>query len=388
MSERFDVAVVGAGPAGSTLAWRLADAGHRVVMLDRQTFPRDKPCGGGVTARGIHLIPVDITPVVERTVRRVDLGMGYASGDLLAIESDAVMVHMTQRRRLDAHLAQAAAGHGVDFRDGVRVRDVVHTADGADVVTDAGRIRARAVVGADGANGAVRGALGVPAPAYAVALEGNLPRGAGGLDDSVYQDAALLEFDTVPGGYAWIFPKGDHLNLGVGGYLEEGPRMRAHLDAMCAAHGVDPDALEAVRGHRLPIRRSGTPVAVGRCLLVGDAAGLVDPFSGDGMYEAFMSSSLASGAIDDLLTGRAADLSAYPRELGAALGAHRAGAWLGKLTTQVSPRLTTMILSSDRVRAGIASRMCRGTTPPSPGVSAVAVAVGRLARRALGEQAA
>ncbi len=164
--------------------------------------------------------------------------------------------------------------------------------------------------------------------------------------------------------------------------------MRDHLHRMCRAHGVDPEALEAVRGHRLPIRRPGTPVAVGRCLLVGDAAGLVDPFSGDGMYEAFMSSAIAARAIASLLDGHAADLSSYPAVLGQALGAHRAGAWLGKLTTQASPRLTTAILSSSRVRAGIAARMCNGTQPPSPTVSAVAVAVGRLARRALGSRAA
>lgn len=380
--------VVGAGPAGACTASRLARRGLRVVLLDRARFPRDKPCGGGVTARGVGLIPADIGPVVERRVTRVDLGMGYASPDMLAVESAETMVHMTQRRRLDAHLAGAAAAAGADFRDGVRVRGLRHVADGVDVESDAGALRARAVVGADGANGAVRAALGVPPPAYAVALEGNLPRGAGGFDDAAYIDRALLEFATVPGGYAWIFPKDDHLNFGVGGYLDEGPRLRDHLAAMCRAHGADADALEHVRGHRLPIRRPGTAVAVGRCALVGDAAGLVDPFSGDGMYEAFMSSAIASRCVGDLLEGRAADLSDYPRALGEALGAHRAGAWLGKLTAEASPRLTMAILRPEWVRQAIARRMCGASTPPPPAARAAAVAVGRLARRALGPRAA
>lgn len=388
MAETCDVVVVGAGPAGSSAAHRLARAGLRVVMLDRARFPRDKPCGGGVTARGLGLIPADIAPVVERRVTRVDLGMGYASPDILAVESAETMVHMTQRRRLDAYLAEAAAAQGADFRDGVRVRGVRHADGGVDVETDAGTLRARALVGADGANGAARAALGVPAPAYAVALEGNLPRGAGGFADEAYADRALLEFATVPGGYGWIFPKGDHLNFGVGGYLDEGPRLRDHLADMCRAHGADPDALEHVRGHRLPIRRPGTPVAVGRCVLVGDAAGLVDPFSGDGMYEAFMSSAIASRCVADVLGGRAADLSGYPGELGEALGAHRAGAWLGKLTTETSPRLTMAILRPEWVRRGIARRMCTGSTPPSPRARAAAVAAGRMARRALGPRAA
>ena len=132
--------VVGAGPAGACTASRLARRGLRVVLLDRARFPRDKPCGGGVTARGVGLIPADIGPVVERRVTRVDLGMGYASPDMLAVESAETMVHMTQRRRLDAHLAGAAAAAGADFRDGVRVRGLRHVADGVDVESDAGAL--------------------------------------------------------------------------------------------------------------------------------------------------------------------------------------------------------------------------------------------------------
>lgn len=387
MTEHCDVLVVGAGPAGSSTAHRLAAAGARVVMIDRARFPRDKPCGGGVTTRGLGLVPADITPVVEREVHRVDLRLGY-DRPLLPITSDVPMVHMTQRRRLDAHLAEAAVARGADFRDGVRLRALRHHDAGATATTDHGDLSARIVVVADGANGAGRAALGVPEPAYAVALEGNLPRGSAGFDDRAFTDAAALVFGTVPGGYAWIFPKGDHVNLGVGGYISEGPRLREHLDALCRAHDADPGSLEAVRGYRLPIRRPGTAVAVGNCVLVGDAAGLVDPFSGDGMYEAFMSSAIAAREIAAYLDGRVADVSAYATALGTALGAHRAGAWLGKLTTERSPRLTERILTPGWVRRGIAARMCHGGTPPSPPVSALAVAVGRAARRALGPAAA
>lgn len=379
--------VVGAGPAGSATATRLAQAGARVVMIDRARFPRDKPCGGGVTARGLGLIPADITPVVERQVRRVELHMGYG-GPALSIDHHETMVHMTQRRRLDTLLAENAARVGVDVREGVRLRQVRHLPDGVEITHDHGQLRAAVMVGADGANGASRAALGVPDPAFAVALEGNLPRGTVGFDDGDYLDRALLAFTTVPGGYTWIFPKGDHVNFGVGGYPSEGPHLRRHLARLCQEFGVDPQALEGVRGHRLPIRRPGSPVAVGRALLVGDAAGLVDPFSGDGMYEAFMSAAIAGTVVGDLLEGRARDLSAYPQALGEALGAHRAGAWLGKLFTERAPAVTTAILRVPRVRQGIAARMCQGTTPPGPGASRVAVHLGRAARRALGPAAA
>src|SRR5512142_811835 len=97
----------------------------------------------------------------------------------------------------------------------------------------------------------------------------------------------LIEVGTIPGGYGWVFPKGDHVNVGVGGNRSEGPRLREHLEAMCRAFGVDPDAAAETRGYRLPMRTPSSPLARGTAAVIGDAAGLVDPFSGDGMYEAF-----------------------------------------------------------------------------------------------------
>ena len=90
----------------------------------------------------------------------------------------------------------------------------------------------------------------------------------------------MIELGTIPGGYGWVFPKGDHVNVGVGGWESEGPRLRMHLDELCRRHGIESDGLESVRGHRLPLRRGGFVPARGRMLLVGDAAGLVDPLTG------------------------------------------------------------------------------------------------------------
>src|SRR5206468_1012298 len=119
-----------------------------------------------------------------------------------------------------------------------------------------------------------------------------------------YARRAVIEFADIPGGYGWVFPKADHANVGVGAWQSEGPRIREHLRRVCEAHGLEPAALEGLRGHRLPLRRSGTRIAAERALLLGDAAGLIDPVSGDGMYECFVSSRLAADAILDLLAGR------------------------------------------------------------------------------------
>jgi flavin-dependent dehydrogenase len=191
-------------------------------------------------------------------------------------------------------------------------------------------VRAAYLVGADGANGVVARAAGLgEGIVRGVALEGNVPWGA--LEPGPYTGTAWVELGVVPGGYGWVFPKGDHANLGVGGALDEGPRLRAHLHRLARAHGVDPGALEDVRGHRLPMRRLGSPAARGRVLLVGDAAGLVDPLSGDGIYEAFVSGRLAAEAI---LAGRP---ETYEPALSAALDRHAGASWRAKRVADRHP---------------------------------------------------
>jgi geranylgeranyl reductase family protein len=387
MTERFDAIVVGAGPAGSTAAFRLATDGASVLVLDRQRFPRDKPCGGGVTIRAARLLPFAVDPVVERVVDRIGVTMGH-HGPRCDVVAQAPLVLMTQRRRLDHFLIEQAIAAGAQFRDAARVRGIDIAADGVVVHTDHGTVAAEVLVGADGANGVTRRALGAPEPSYAVALEGNLPRGGADFDDATYDTAALLEFDTVPGGYGWIFPKGDHCNFGVGGYLDEGPRLREHLAELCAAHGIAIDDLEHLRGHRLPIRRTGAPVATPRALLVGDAAGLVDPFSGDGIYEAVLSSKIAAETIADLLGGDARDLSAYPTRLGAALEPHAASAWVAKAVIEHAPGVMMGILRLPGATGIVAGRMRAASTEHSPTTRHVARFVGRHARRTLGPLAA
>ncbi len=151
------------------------------------------------------------------------------------------------------------------------------------------------VIGADGTNGVTARALGCDAArVHLVALEADLSYGA--VDRERYRGRAVLELGTVPGGYGWIFAKGDHVNVGVTGWETEGPRLRTHLAELVGGCGLDGGSLENVRGYRLPLRGVGDKLTNGRGLVVGDAAGLVDPMTGDGMYEAFLS---APSRLDD-----------------------------------------------------------------------------------------
>jgi len=324
--ERFDVLVVGGGPAGSTTAYRLAEAGASVLLVDKATFPRDKPCGGGLTMRAVRHCPVDPSPVVEEEVDVVELRFRYR--DAVERRSARPVIRMTQRRRLDAFLLAAARERGVEVREGATI--------------DVSTAPADIVIGADGANGTTARAFGLgDGIVHGVAYEGNVPYGV--VSKERYSGRAVVELAGIPGGYGWVFAKGDHVNVGVGAWQSEGPRIREHLARVCLAHDLDPQQLEGLRGHRLPLRRPGVRIAGGRALLVGDAAGLIDPVSGDGMYECFVSSKLAAAAVLDLLAGRAASLDPYEAAVDAALMPLHNASWKLKRALDRWPRASWRI---------------------------------------------
>jgi geranylgeranyl reductase family protein len=327
--ERFDVAVIGAGPAGSATSFRLASAGASVLLVDRKRFPRDKPCGGGLTFRALQELPIDVDPVVEDVVDRMEFRLRY--GWSFERRARAPLVKMTQRRRLDAFLVERAAAAGAEFREAAKVDAIELDDDGATFKVDGSPVRVRTLVGADGANGTTARATGLGGRyVQGVALEGNVAYAR--VREDRYRGRAVIELGVVPGGYGWVFAKADHVNVGVCGWESEGPRLRTHLRRLCDAHGIAVEHVESTRGHRLPMRRAQAQLARGRALLVGDAAGLVDPMTGDGMCGAFVSARLAAEAV------LSDSIESYPAALQSALGQHTSTSWGSKLAVDRFPR--------------------------------------------------
>lgn len=196
---------------------------------------------------------------------------------------------------------------------------------------------------------------------HLVALEADLSYDT--VDRDRYRGRAVLELGAVPGGYGWIFPKRDHVNVGVGGWESEGPRLRSHLAALCAGYGLDGGSLENVRRYRLPLRGAGDGLTNGRGLVVGDATGLVDPLTGDGMYEAFLSARLASTTVIDFLRGRTDDLAPYAEATLRAIGPLWVASWGGKRAFDRFPRLSYSVARTRRAWRVIAELLEDGGQP-------------------------
>ncbi len=316
--RHVDVAVVGAGPAGSAAALgvRTADPTAEVVLVDRATFPRDKVCGDGIGPEGIDVLHhLGVGHVLDGFPALHDVRLHAPDGTVAAGAAPRPGV-VVPRRVLDDRLRTAALEAGAEPVTR-RVKEVVPDGDG--VVLD-GWLRARTVIGADGANGVVRRAVGAapqPDAHMGIAL-----RGYGSSPDL---DELVIAFvdDRWPA-YAWAFPVGDGtVNVGYGPFdkrtLADGRRgLEASIAAHAAVLGVAPDPA-TLAAHHLPLSTHRPAPAHGRVLLAGDAASLVNPFTGEGIYYALLSGTMAGRAAvrfpDDPGT-------AYTGALRARLGRH------------------------------------------------------------------
>ena len=308
------VAVVGAGPAGSTAARLLAEQGAEVGLFEALRLPRPKTCGGGLTPKAQRLVPPAVLRAVERRVDRVELRGPHLPALHLA-EPDA-SIAMVERARFDLALVEQAARAGAVVRQEEPVREIVEYESGVDLRTDWGRWQGDLVVVADGEpSGSARQlGLGGPARRRALAVEADVPFGT---EEPV--DTAILDY-RIPGGYGWYFPKGDHANLGVGSNrTSRYPRLRLDLALLADELGLDLRQ-GRVRGHWIAQGLRSGPLASRRAILAGDAAATADALFGEGISYAIISGVAAAQTIADWAEGSIRGLQAYDARLRAVLG--------------------------------------------------------------------
>jgi geranylgeranyl reductase family protein len=298
-----DVVIAGAGPAGAHLAYLLAKSGIQTVLLDQCIFPRMKVCAGGLSPRALQELQIDPLPPVQRRI---------TASCLTWKNRDTIQVGMAEqngatvlREEFDAFLVERAKGQGIVFFPGRAFLSAQSCGEGMDIETSQGPMQARYLIGADGVYSRVRRNLFgphlvrfMPALAARARIPGRAMERLG--------DRWVMDYGGMKGGYGWIFPMRDHVCTGVGTTFRGGDLRKAHRAFM--------ERYDCLKGGRiLDLRCSCIPVG-GRteilqkdnAWLIGDAAGLADPFHGEGLFYAFKSASLAAQALVEGLKDRGA----------------------------------------------------------------------------------
>ncbi len=291
--EYYDVVVAGGGPAGSAAAFTAASADLKVCLVDKAVFPREKLCGGGLTDRcRATFEAVFGRPLPAEIVGDLHHMAFFMAGTRLSRMEGRL--GLTMRRAFDAHMVDLAREAGATTRLG----DAVDVLDEAarTVTLKSGRVLAYGhLIAADGVSSGIArqmfGAAFDPA-AIGFGLEVEVPRA----DLPGCPEDVEIDFGRADWGYGWVFPKADTFTIGVGGVHRRNPDMKAKLAAYLTDKGLDPAAYK-VKGQYLPFGQCRPSPGRGRVLLCGDAAGFVDPITGEGIGYAMESGAAASAAI-------------------------------------------------------------------------------------------
>jgi geranylgeranyl reductase family protein len=305
-----EVVIVGAGPAGATLAYNLLQGGLKPLILDKAVFPRVKVCAGGLTIKALKFLPPDLSPVLENEISRVQ--MSFNLGRAFTKAWHQPLLYTVGRQWFDALLMERVRQAGGEFGEGERLEAITPgPGDSYTLVTSSRLITARVVVGADGARSRVaRGAGLQPVDFWHLGLQMEVPRNLMGKSASEFSRRISLDLGTMADGYAWVFPRGQILLIGVGGPVHQGPQLRRYHARLLSHLGLGEQSFP-LAAHLVPHRVTPRPILRGGVLLVGDAAGLADFWTGEGISPALHSAHLAARQILRFCGGEAGALTDY-----------------------------------------------------------------------------
>lgn len=265
-----DVAIVGAGPAGSTLAFDLSQAGFKVILLDKEKFPRNKVCAGGLPVKVLNILPFDISSVIEREIYEVMLT--YKLKNRFSRGYIKPLLYMVNRERFDHLLVQEARNSGAQFLEEQNIELLNFNGDMWTIKASGNIIKTQTLVGADGANSLVARELSLkPSNRFHVGLHAEVPI-------SLFRQPKCLERGIVldwgmhKDCYGWVFPKQEIASVGVQGPIKLGRQLKTYLEDLLKSCGISPQD-QRIIGHLIPHRTGESSISKSRALLIGDAAG-------------------------------------------------------------------------------------------------------------------
>lgn len=295
----YDCIVVGAGPAGGSAAYHLAKRGRSVLVLEKESMPRYKPCGGGVSPMVQAWFDFDFLPAVSLTVKQIRYT--WQMGDPQLVELDTLEpVWMVRRDLFDHYLIQQAQKLGAELRDSTPVVSIEWKSDRWQVKTEHEVIETKYLIAADGAKGSMAKWLGFKERKrrMGAALEVEAP-----VDQP---DISKIHFDfgAVSNGYIWNFPKADGYSIGIGTFRgsDEKQNLKEIAANYAQSFGIDMSKIKQY-GHPICLWDGDQKLHTQNALLAGETACVVDPFTAEGIRPSLFTGMLAAESIDKALNG-------------------------------------------------------------------------------------
>jgi len=301
---KFDAIIIGAGPSGACIGKILSDGGLKVLIVDDKKFPRSKPCGELVTQKSANLIKNTFGYNLENSIysaHSCDSAIYYKTKKLSCSKSK-YMTHYVDRKKFDLKLIESSISAGCSFRDNCKVVKL-YPSDNTIVFKGGEKISSSIIIGADGAFSITAKTLFGKIKKYkkntAIGFSAKIP-----IEEikKEYFDKSFIErpnifFGFANWGYGWVFPNENYVNVGLAGKISVNSKIKETYVLFLKSLRVDTKNIAAAKAHIIPFGSKRIRLGKNNIVLIGDAAGFVEPVTGEGIYYALESAKLCAEAI-------------------------------------------------------------------------------------------
>ena len=324
MKKNFDVIISGAGPSGSLLGYLLSKKNISTLILEKEIFPRYKVCAGGIQWKALQFLPYDINEIIEKKI----YGIYFARRlkDIFYKKYSEPLIYTFERTRLDDFMAKKAIESGCSINFSEKIKNFEISKNEVKVFTQKDIYFSKILVGADGAGSIIYKKLNKDTNLQKIiGYETEIPLTSAS-SYPLYDESVVLDFGGIRKGYFWIFPKKRTLSIGGGGPVKDALNIKKYLEWFLqnyqeelnenfAAPGRDRLLNQKLSAHFIPVRSNKSFLCDYRVLSVGDAAGLGDAFTGEGIHNALLSSIIAADSISNAFSDFNFNFSDYREKI-------------------------------------------------------------------------
>ncbi|MCL5771375.1 MAG: FAD-dependent monooxygenase [Actinobacteria bacterium] len=335
MKKFYDVIISGAGPSGSLLGYFLANKNIKTLILEKENFPRYKVCAGGIQWKVLQLLPFNIEEIIEKKISGIYFSRKLK--DIFYKKYHEPLIYTVNRKKFDNFIANQALNSGCQINFKEKVMDFSVEKDQVKIITKKDIYFSKILVGADGAGSIVFKKLNKNKKIQKIiGYETEEPLNEFSFYQS-FDNNLLLDFTGIKKGYLWIFPKNEYLSIGNGGPVNDALNIKKYLlwflqnysNIFKKSHLFQSSIInelvrkdkkissfnetefknktkiqKKINAHFIPVRSDNNFLSDYRVLVIGDAAGFGDGFTGEGLYNAFISSIISFESIINALTNK------------------------------------------------------------------------------------